>query len=81
MAEKLPYVKVLLGLTKNDDEGGFELKNLNHVLHDEVVQVTLDERLWIFLKVLYTDKAWPQSPKHHDARSRGSQIIPESRVT
>jgi hypothetical protein len=45
-----------LPTTKNDDEGGFELKNMNHVLHDEVVQASLDERLWRFLKVLYTDK-------------------------
>jgi hypothetical protein len=45
-----------LPTTKNDDAGGFELKNMNHVLHDEVVQATLDERLWTFLKVLYTDK-------------------------
>jgi len=29
---------------------------MNHVLHDETVQATLDERLWMFLKVLYTDK-------------------------
>lgn len=45
-----------LPTTKNDAEGGFELKNMNHVLHDEVVQATLDDRLWRFLKVLYTDK-------------------------
>lgn len=45
-----------LPTTKNDDEGEFELKNMNHVLHNETVRVTLDERLWMFLKVLYTDK-------------------------
>jgi hypothetical protein len=45
-----------LPTTRNDDEGGFELKNMNHVLHDEVVRATLDDRLWRFLKVLYTDK-------------------------
>lgn len=42
--------------TKNDADGGFELKNMNDVLHDETVRNTLDERLWTFLKVLYTDK-------------------------
>jgi hypothetical protein len=48
----------LLGLpiTKTDDEGGFEHKNMNDVLHDEIVREVLDERLWSFLKVLYTDK-------------------------
>jgi len=45
-----------LPTTKNDDEGGFEVKNMNHVLHDETVRATLDQRLWMFLKVLYTDK-------------------------
>jgi hypothetical protein len=44
-----------LPTTTNDDEGCFELKNMNHVLHDEVMQATRDERLWGFLKVLYTD--------------------------
>jgi len=45
-----------LPTTKNDEEGGFELRNMNHVLHDEEVKATLDERLWTFLSVLYTDK-------------------------
>ena len=45
-----------LPTTKNDDDGGFEVKNMNHVLHDETVRAALDERLWMFLKVLYTDK-------------------------
>ncbi|WP_213804795.1 DUF4209 domain-containing protein [Granulicella sp. dw_53] len=43
-------------ITKTDEEGGFEVKNMDHVLHNEKVQATLDERLWMFLKVLYTDK-------------------------
>ncbi len=32
---------------------------MNDVLHDETIRATLDERLWMFLKVLYTDKRGP----------------------
>jgi hypothetical protein len=48
----------LLGVseTKTDDEGAFELKNMNDVLHESLVREALDEKLWSFLKVLYTDK-------------------------
>jgi len=43
-------------ITKTDDMGGFELKNMNDVLHDLRVRDTLDETLWYFLKALYSDK-------------------------
>jgi len=42
--------------TKTDDEGAFELKNMNDVLHEPRVREALDEKLWSFLKVLYADK-------------------------
>lgn len=42
--------------TKTDEEGGFELKNMNDVLHEPAVRESLDEKLWSFLKVLYADK-------------------------
>lgn len=43
--------------TKTDDDGGYELKNMNDVLHDPTVQEVLEEELWYFLKSLYTDKS------------------------
>jgi hypothetical protein len=48
----------LLGVsgTKTDDEGAFELKNMNDVLHEPRVHEAVDEKLWSFLKVLYADK-------------------------
>lgn len=42
--------------TKTDDEGAFQLKNMNDVLHEPQVRDALDEKLWSFLKVLYADK-------------------------
>jgi hypothetical protein len=50
-------LKVLdVSSTKTDEEGGFELKNMNDVLHEPRVRESLDEKLWYFLKVLYIDK-------------------------
>jgi lysyl-tRNA synthetase class 1 len=48
----------LLGVseTKTDDKGAFEFKNMNNVLHASRVREALDEKLWSFLKALYTDK-------------------------
>ena len=48
----------LLGVseTKTDEQGAFELKNMNDVLHEPLVRESLDEALWFFLKVLYVDK-------------------------
>jgi Domain of unknown function (DUF4209) len=48
----------LLGVseTKTDEQGAFELKNMNDVLHETLVRESLDEKLWFFLKVLYVDK-------------------------
>lgn len=48
----------LLGIsvTKTEEDGSFELKNMNDVLRHECVQETLDEKLWYFLKTLYIDK-------------------------
>ena len=43
-------------ITKTDEDGDFELKNMNDVLHDALVRETLKEELWYFLKVLYADK-------------------------
>jgi lysyl-tRNA synthetase class 1 len=43
-------------ITKTDEDGNFELKNMNDVLHDTSVRETLEEELWYFLKVLYVDK-------------------------
>ncbi|MGA2904771.1 MAG: DUF4209 domain-containing protein [Candidatus Korobacteraceae bacterium] len=43
-------------ISKTAEDGGFDFKNMNDVLHDPRVRETLDERLWYFLKVLYTDK-------------------------
>jgi hypothetical protein len=43
-------------ITKTDEDGDFELKNMNDVLHDACVRETLEEELWYFLKVLYADK-------------------------
>ncbi len=43
-------------VTKSDNDGTYELKNMNDVLHETSVKETLDESLWWFLKVLYTDK-------------------------
>ena len=34
----------------------FELKNMDDVLHEPLVRESLDDTLWSFLKVLYTDK-------------------------
>jgi len=42
--------------TKSEEEGAFELKNMNDVLHEPRVREALDEKLWSFLKVLYADK-------------------------
>jgi lysyl-tRNA synthetase class 1 len=50
-------LKILGGSeTKTDDEGAFQLKNMNDVLHEPQVRDALDENLWSFLKVLYADK-------------------------
>jgi hypothetical protein len=43
--------------TKTDEDGGYELKNMNDVLHDLTAKEALDEELWYFLKSLYTDKS------------------------
>jgi lysyl-tRNA synthetase class 1 len=43
--------------TKTDEDGGYELKNMNDVLHDPKAKEALDEELWYFLKSLYTDKS------------------------
>lgn len=43
--------------TKTDEDGGYELKNMNDVLHDPTAKEALDEELWYFLKSLYTDKS------------------------
>ncbi len=43
-------------VTKMDADGNFQQRNMNDALHDEVVKESLDDRLWMFLKVLYTDK-------------------------
>ncbi len=42
--------------TKTVDDGVFELKNMNDVLHESRVREALDEKLWAFLNVLYVDK-------------------------
>jgi hypothetical protein len=42
--------------TKATEDGAFELKNMNDVLHEARVREALDEKLWSFLKVLYADK-------------------------
>ena len=42
--------------TKSEEDGAFELKNMNDVLHEPRVREALDEKLWSFLKVLYADK-------------------------
>jgi hypothetical protein len=42
-------------VTKTID-GMAELKNMNDVLHDERVRDDLEEKWWMFLKTLYTDK-------------------------
>jgi hypothetical protein len=49
----------MLGIptTKTDEDGGYELKNMNDVLHDPKAKEALDEELWYFLKSLYTDKS------------------------
>lgn len=43
-------------LTKTDEDGNFELKNMNDVLRNDCVRQALEEKLWYFLKVLYIDK-------------------------
>lgn len=43
--------------TKTDEDGGYELKNMNDVLHDPKAKEALDEELWYFLRSLYTDKS------------------------
>jgi lysyl-tRNA synthetase class 1 len=43
-------------ITKINDDGDFELKNMNNVLEDTRVFETLTEELWYFLKSLYADK-------------------------
>jgi hypothetical protein len=53
---RMLLVMLDLPVTKTDSDGNFEQRNMNDVLHDETVQASLDERLWTFLKVLYTDK-------------------------
>lgn len=63
--------------TKTDDEGAFELKNMNDVLHETRVREALDEKLWSFLKVLYADKRGINLPillstaSHQSKRSTG----------
>jgi lysyl-tRNA synthetase class 1 len=48
----------ILGLseTKTDEQGAFDLKNMNDVLHEPLVRESLEEKLWFFLKALYVDK-------------------------
>ena len=43
-------------VTKTDEDGNFELKNMNDVLRNDCVHQALEEKLWNFLKVLYIDK-------------------------
>jgi hypothetical protein len=45
---EIPVTKTVDGMT--------ELKNMNDVLHEERVRDALEERWWMFLKILYTDK-------------------------
>jgi hypothetical protein len=45
-----------ISTTKTDEDGGYELKNINDVLHDAIVQASIEEDLWYFLKALYSDK-------------------------
>jgi lysyl-tRNA synthetase class 1 len=45
-----------ISTTKTDEDGGYELKNINDVLHDPAVQAAVEEDLWYFLKTLYSDK-------------------------
>lgn len=40
-----------------NEEGAFELTNINDVPHDSRLRDSLDERLLSFLKVLYAEKA------------------------
>jgi Domain of unknown function (DUF4209) len=47
----------MLGLpVSKSTEDGYELKNMNDVLHDSTVRETLEPKLWSFLKLLYIDK-------------------------
>jgi lysyl-tRNA synthetase class 1 len=43
-------------VTKTDEDGNFELKNMNDVLLNDGVHQALEEKLWYFLNVLYIDK-------------------------
>jgi hypothetical protein len=40
-----------------NSDGTYEWKNMDEALHDPDVRKTLEEKLWYFLKILYTDKS------------------------
>jgi len=44
-------------VTKTNEEGNFEFKNMADVLHNDCVHEALEEKLWYFLRVLYIDNA------------------------
>ena len=42
--------------TKTDAQGGFDLKNMNDILHEPLVRESFEDQLWFFLKAFYVEK-------------------------